>query len=85
MVKLQAKEARRREAERNYEIWKRRSDEAIRERMRNEKEKAEALAKEKTEEMRRKKEEASKVGSGKCRGREKETEVLNLTYVPSFS
>lgn len=65
MAKLQAREERKKEAERNYEIWKQRNDEAICEMRRNKKVKAEALAKEKMEEMRRKKEEATQVGSGK--------------------
>ncbi|OZC04993.1 hypothetical protein X798_08039 [Onchocerca flexuosa] len=57
----EARIERKKEAERNYEIWKQRTDEAIRENRRKKKEKAEALTKEKMEEMRRKKEEASKM------------------------
>ncbi|VDN93437.1 unnamed protein product [Brugia pahangi] len=56
-----AREERRKEAERNYEIWKQKSDEAIREKRKTKKEKEEALAKEKMEEMRRKKEEATQM------------------------
>uniref|UniRef100_A0A8R1TTC7 Uncharacterized protein n=1 Tax=Onchocerca volvulus TaxID=6282 RepID=A0A8R1TTC7_ONCVO len=56
-----AREERKKEAERNYEIWKQRTDEATRENRRKKKEKAEALTKEKMEEMRRKKEEAAKM------------------------
>uniref|UniRef100_A0AAF5Q6A5 Coiled-coil domain-containing protein n=1 Tax=Wuchereria bancrofti TaxID=6293 RepID=A0AAF5Q6A5_WUCBA len=56
-----AREERRKEAERNYEIWKQRSDEAIREKRRTKKEKEETLAREKMEEMRRKKEEATQM------------------------
>ncbi|CAG9538692.1 unnamed protein product [Cercopithifilaria johnstoni] len=56
-----AGEERRKEAERNYEIWKQRSDETIRERRKNKREKAEALTREKMEEIRRKKEEATQM------------------------
>ncbi|VDK28295.1 unnamed protein product, partial [Gongylonema pulchrum] len=54
------KEERKKEAKKNYDIWKERIDEATRERKRREKEEAEKLKKEKEEEKRRKNEEARK-------------------------
>lgn len=61
---LQVKEERKKEAEKNYEVWKQRVDDAIREKRRKEKKEADRLRKEKEEEKRRKSEEATKVSFG---------------------